>query len=344
MAATIRQLSPAHYKAWDDFVVAQPDATFFHRTGWHEVIERAFQHTCHYVFAEQDGAITGVLPLVHVRSMLFGNRLVSIPFCVYGGPIASEPSSMQALAAYATDLMERLGVDLIEFRTKDACYSTWTTQAALYATFRREISTNPDENMKSIPRKQRAVVRKALTHTLRARLDRLADPFYDLYARSVRNLGTPVFSRRFLRLIMDRFSDCAEILTVLDNEKPVSAVLSFYFRDEVLPYYAGGGSSARQLGAYDLMYWEVMCRAAQCRGSRIFDFGRSKVGTGAFAFKKNWGFSPQPLSYQYWLRDGRSIPELNPLNPKYRLLIESWKRLPLPLANLIGPAVARGIG
>jgi FemAB-related protein (PEP-CTERM system-associated) len=121
-------------------------------------------------------------------------------------------------------------------------------------------------------------------------------------------------------------------------------VLSFFFRDEVLPYYAGGGSTARQLGAFDFMYWEVMSRAATHRDVRLFDFGRSKFGTGAFAFKKNWGFSPHPLSYQYWLREGHSIPDHNPLNPKYRVFIESWKRLPLPLANLIGPTVSRGIG
>jgi FemAB-related protein (PEP-CTERM system-associated) len=159
----------------------------------------------------------------------------------------------------------------------------------------------------------------------------------------VRDLGTPVFSRRYFRLLIDTFPDCSEILTVLDDGQPVSAVLSFFFRDEVLPYYGGGRPRARRRGAYDFMYWELMTRATS-RGAQIFDFGRSKFGTGSFAFKKNWGFEPQPLHYQYFVEPGHSVPDHNPLNPKYRLMIEAWKRLPLPLANLIGPAIVRGIG
>jgi len=120
-------------------------------------------------------------------------------------------------------------------------------------------------------------------------------------------------------------------------------VLSFFFRNEVLPYYGGGTPRARHLGANDFMYWELMTRAAD-RGARLFDFGRSKIGTGSFAFKKNWGFEPEPLHYQYWLQPGREIPDHNPLNPKYRTMIAAWKRLPLPIANIIGPAIVRGIG
>ena len=344
MALEIRQLAPEHYEAWDKFVLASPEGTFFHRAAWRDVIEGAFRHKSHYVFVERDGAITAVLPLVHVRSLLFGNRLISVPFCVYGGPIAAESESAEALGRYGIDLMRRLGADLIEFRMRKPYSEAWATRSDLYATFRRTISITPEENLKAIPRKQRAVVRKALSNGLRSDARLTIDQFYTLYAESVRNLGTPVFSKNFLRLIADRFSDCMETLTIFDKEDAVSTVLSFFFRDEVLPYYAGGGPQARQLGAFDFMYWEVMNRAAQHRGARLFDFGRSKFGTGAFAFKKNWGFSPEPLTYQYWLSDGRSIPDNNPLNPKYRLLIEAWKRLPLPVANLIGPAVSRGIG
>jgi FemAB-related protein (PEP-CTERM system-associated) len=134
-----------------------------------------------------------------------------------------------------------------------------------------------------------------------------------------------------------------DVVTVRDGELPVAAVMNFYFRDEVLPYYGGGTRAARELYANDFMYWEVMRRAG-VRGARLFDFGRSKVGTGAFAFKKNWGFAPQPLEYRFRLAPGAAIPDHNPLNPKYRLFIAAWKRLPLPVANLLGPPIVRGIG
>ena len=159
----------------------------------------------------------------------------------------------------------------------------------------------------------------------------------------MRNLGTPVFSRRYFRILAERFRDSCETLTIVDGERPVASVLSFFFRDEVLPYYGGGTAEARQRAANDFMYWEVM-RRATLRGARLFDFGRSKVGTGSFDFKKFWGFTPEPLHYQYGLRPGCAIPDHNPLNPKYRLLIAAWKRLPLPVANLLGPPIVRGIG
>jgi FemAB-related protein (PEP-CTERM system-associated) len=343
MALAIRELDGKHEMAWDAFVSGMPAGTFFHRAAWRRVIEQSFGHRTCYVFAEQDGAITGVLPLVHMRSLVFGSRLISVPFCVYGGPLATDPETARAMSEHSIDLMRRVGANLVEFRMREPGVEDWETRSDLYATFRKPFAADPEKNLKAIPRKQRAVIRKGLEYELRSQVDQNPEAFHRLYAVSVRNLGTPVFSRRYFRSLVDRFRDCSEILTVLDNGEPVAAVLSFFFRDEVLPYYAGGGPRARQRAGNDFMYWALMTRAAS-RGARLFDFGRSKFGTGSFAFKKNWGFEPQPLHYQYALRPGYAIPDHNPLNPKYRILIEAWKRLPLPLANLIGPAVVRGIG
>jgi FemAB-related protein (PEP-CTERM system-associated) len=343
MPPVVRELTAAQEDAWDRFVATAGAGTFFHRAGWRNIIEASFSQPAHYLFVEQDGAITGVLPLVYMRSRLFGNRLISAPFCVYGGPLAGEPESARALIEHAVNLAGRLGAGSVEFRGQRPNAENWITRSDLYATFRRAISADPDKNLKAIPRKQRAVVRKGLENGLTARIDLEADRFHALYALSVRNLGTPVFSRRYLRLLVERFRDCSEILTVLDGEKPISAVLSFFFRDEVLPYYGANTPQARHRAASDYMYWEVMQRAAG-RGARLFDFGRSKFGTGSFAFKKNWGFMPEPLHYQYWARTSDRIPDINPLNPKYDLMIRAWKRLPLPIANLIGPSIVRGIG
>jgi FemAB-related protein (PEP-CTERM system-associated) len=343
MAPTIRQFSYQHASAWDKFVTAAPNGTFFHKTGWRRVIEAAFRHRTHYVFAEQDGAITGVLPLVHVKSALFGSRLLSLPFCVYGGPLATEPESTAALIGHSIDLARSLDARVIEFRAREHVVDDWATRSDLYFTFRKFITANSEENLKAIPRKQRAVVRKSLDNNLDVSFDPDVGRFYRVYAESMRDLGTPVFSPRYIRLLMDCFRDCAEITTISDRNVPIASVLSFYFRDEVLPYYGGGRPQARRRAAYDLMYWEVMKRASE-RGVRIFDFGRSKFSTGSFAFKKNWGFVPQALIYQYWMQPGYSVPDHNPLNPKYRHMINAWKRLPLPLANLIGPVIVRGIG
>jgi FemAB-related protein (PEP-CTERM system-associated) len=343
MAPVIRELTGAQDDAWDRYVTAAPDGTFFHRAGWRDVVEGAFRQRAHYLFAEQDGAITGVLPLVHMRSRLFGNRLISVPFCVYGGPVASEPASAQALTDHATDLMNRLGAGIIEFRTLTPRVEGWATRSDVYATFRKSLAADPELNFKAIPRRRRELVRQAQKLGLQSRVDQDIDRFHRIFAESRRNLGTPMFSRRYLELLKERFGDCLEILSVVDDGEPISAILSFFFRDEVLPYHGGGTAQARRRVAADFMYWELIRRTAP-RGPRVFDFSRAKYGSGSFTFKINWGFEPQPLQYQYLVRPGHVIPDHNPLNPKYHLMIETWKRLPLPVANLIGPSILRGIG
>jgi FemAB-related protein (PEP-CTERM system-associated) len=219
----------------------------------------------------------------------------------------------------------------------------WRTRADLYVTFRKPIAADDEANMKAIPRKQRAMVRKGIAGGLTSVANQAIDPLFGIYAESVRNLGTPVFARGYFALLAEAFADCMDVVTVLDGETPIASVMNFYFRDEVLPYYGGGTRAARGLYGNDFMYWEVMRRAVS-RGARLFDFGRSKIGTGAHAFKKNWGFTAEPLLYRYLLAPGAAIPDHNPLNPKYRLMIAAWKRLPLPVAGLLGPHLVRGLG
>ena len=347
MAIVCQQLDEASAPAWDAFVKAHPHGTFFHLAAWRNVIARAFQHRPSYVFATQDGAVTGVLPIVRVRSALFGDNLISSPFCVYGGPLAASEEARAALFGYAAELQAQMGTSAVGFRFRDRpeepSDSGWEDGPGIYVTFRKRIDGDPDKNMKSIPRKQRAMVRKGIQNGLASVVNHDADTLHRIYAESVRNLGTPVFSRRYFRILTDTFRHQSDIVTIVDGEKPIASVMNFYFRDEVLPYYGGGALAARQRAANDFMYWEVMRRAAE-RGYRLFDFGRSKIGTGSYSFKKNWGFEPAPLHYRFKLSPGAAIPEHNPLNPKYRLFIAAWKRLPLPVANLLGPHIVRGIG
>ena len=343
MSVKLRSLDDANAPAWDAFVTAAPSGSFFHRAAWAGVLERVFGHASHYVLAEQDGATVGVLPLTHMRTRLFGNRLVSTPFCVYGGPLTVEPEAARALEAHAETLRARLGAASVELRERHATNSGWVTRSDLYVTFRKPISGDHDRNMQAIPRKQRAMVRKGRQNGLVSCCDQDVRTLYRIYAESVRNLGTPVVPRRYFSALVEAFGDSMDVVTILDQEQAIASVMNFYFRDEVLPYYGGGTAAARHRAGNDFMYWEVMRRAAE-RGYRMFDFGRSKRGTGAFAFKHNWGFEPAELHYRYRLAPGSAVPDHNPLNPKYRLFIAAWKRLPLPLANLLGPPIVRGLG
>lgn len=336
----IGNLQDPHDRAWDGFVRAQPLATFFHLSGWKEVIEQSLGHNCHYLFARQASEIVGILPLTHVRGRIFGNSLISNGFCVYGGPIATSDAAMHALNAAATDLARELGVERIEYRLRQPRMSDWHCDHETYVTFRKPLVSDPEEQMLQIPRKQRAMIRKGMKEHLKGAIDGDAQRFYALYAESVRNLGTPVLARRYFDCLKSVFAKDAEIVTILSNGQAVASVLSFFFRDEVLPYYGGGGNAARACSANDFMYWEVMRRACE-GGIKLFDFGRSKVGTGSFAFKKHWGFEPEPLYYEHFLQHLREVPRINPLNPKYARMIAVWKRLPLSIANVLGPIIAR---
>lgn len=345
---TIRTIAPGtdlprDESRWDAFVTAHPDGTFFHLAGWRRVIETAFRHRTHYLMAERDGIVTGVLPLTLVKTPLFGARLVSNAFCVQGGPIASDAASLKALDAAAVRLMEELRVPVLEFRSAADHRSDWVTKSDLYAVFRKPIDPSPDRNMKALPPQKRNKIRKAIQKGLKSEIDENTERHYPVYSESVRNLGTPVFSKRYFDLLLATFPKQSDIVTITSDGKPVASALSFYFRDAVLPYYCGGTEAARALAANDLMFWEVMRRAGE-RGYRVYDFGRSKLGTGAYEYKVYWGFEPEPLVYQFRVVEGHELPDLNPLNPKFALFVELWKKLPLAVAAWLGPPIVRGLG
>jgi FemAB-related protein (PEP-CTERM system-associated) len=339
---TVGTLTPGLRKQWDEFVDSCPEATFFHRAGWQEVIEKACGHRTHYLYTETDGRINGVLPLGHIRSLMFGNALISTPFCVYGGIATQDPAAYAALESAACKLADDLGVDYLEFRNRKVRNPEWVTKE-LYVTFRKVIDPDPEQNLLAIPRKQRAMVRKGIKAGLSGEYEHSVERFYSAYSQSVRSLGTPVLSRSYFRLLQQVFRDSSDILTVSHEGNLVSSVMNFYFRDEVLPYYGGGTSLARQLKGNDFMYWELMRHSCE-RGYRIFDYGRSKQGTGSWSFKKNWGFEPALLHYEYYLVRAKQMPDISPMNPKYRMMINAWQRLPLSVTQFIGPMIARNLG
>jgi FemAB-related protein (PEP-CTERM system-associated) len=335
--------NPAQVDSWDAFVQSCPEATFFHRSGWQTILRDVFRHNTYFLFAHADGKIQGVLPLGEIRSRLFGHSLTGLPFAVYGGAAVSNARAREALEREAQLLAQSLGAEHLELRHTESHHPDWPQQD-LYVTFRKEILPTEEANMLALPRKQRAMVRKGIKLGLSAQVDANANRFFALYADNVRRHGTPAMPKRYFQALMDTFGADCEVLTVCSAEGvPLSSVLSFYFRDEVMPYYAGDDTAARDLAANDFKYWELMRRAC-ARGLKVFDYGRSKVGTGPYAFKKNWGFEPKPLHYEYCLYKRDSIPQNNPNNAKYRLLIAAWKRLPLPVANWLGPFIVRNLG
>lgn len=330
-------------RRWDAFVQACPQASFFHLSAWQGILRRQFGHEGYFFYAERDGRIEGVLPLAENKSRLFGHALVSLPFAVYGGVAAQTLEAAQALEAEAQKTAQALKVEHLEMRNTTRRHEDWPHQD-LYVTFRKEILPEEEANMLAIPRKQRAMVRKGIKNNLRSEIDTGVDRFFALYADNVHRHGTPAMPRRYFQALLEAFGDAAEVLVVSSEQgEPLSAVLSFYFRDEVLPYYAGDAVAARDLAANDFKYWELMRRAC-ARGLKVFDYGRSKQGTGSFAFKKNWGFEPTPLHYEYCLYRREAVPQNNPSNAKYQLMIKAWRRLPLSVANWLGPHIVRSLG
>ena len=339
----IRAFAEHDRPRWTNFVAACPDATFFHRIEWRDIIEAVFGHRTHYLLAERGGQITGVLPLAQVKSLLFGHSLVSLPFAVYGGAAVNDVHTRSMLHAAACELARNLSVDHLELRNR-ALYERGWPQQDLFVTFRKPIQPNVEANLQAIPRKQRAMVRKGIQRGLKGEINANVDRFFDLYADNAHRHGTPPFPKKYFVALQQTFGDACEVLTVVSAQgRPVSGVMSFYFRDEVLPYYAGDVPEARDLAANDFKYWELMRRACE-RGCRVYDYGRSKRDTGSFDFKTHWGFEPQPLHYEYKLFKRDQVPQNNPSNPKYQAVIRLWRRLPRPLVNALGPAIVRNLG
>lgn len=342
--STVARLAdPGDQAAIARFLAEHPETTAFHRPEWLDAVERATGHRTHILLSEQDGAIRSVLPLHEVHSPLFGRALVSTGFGVGGGMIGEGD---RALFAAAQELAVRLNCPTLELRGGRLPEGEgWHVKTDSHAGFVTALAPDDDAQLLAIPRKQRAEVRRGLGHGMEVRTGSSAEDramHYAVYAESVRNLGTPVFPKRLFDAVMDAFGNDADILTVLHEGHPLASVLSLYHRGAVMPYWGGGTYAARTMRANDVMYYALMNHARN-RGCDRFDFGRSKVDTGAYHFKRNWGFTPEPLAYATWTADGQAPRDVNPLSPRYKAKIALWQKLPLGVANRIGPMIAQGL-
>ena len=339
--------NPSERARIDSYVRAHPDATPFHLTGWNVAVALACGQTAHCLIAEHaDGTLAGVLPLTEIRSPLFGKALVSAGFAVDGGILTSRDAIADALAASAWAMAERLGCPSLELRGGPAPGEGWIVDETTYLGFSRDLAKDDEAELLAIPRKQRADVRKSLDADLDIAIGSTPQDLamhYAVFSESVRNLGTPVFPAKLFRAVATELGEHADVVTVSKDGKPHASVFSLYLNGTVYPFWGGGTREARALKANDRLYYELM-RHARSRGCTRYDFGRSKAGTGVAAFKKNWGFEGVPLRYAKRVAAGETPREMNPMSPKYRLQVAVWKKLPLWLANAMGPVIAKGLG
>jgi FemAB-related protein (PEP-CTERM system-associated) len=329
----------------DAWVMAHESGLPFHRPKWLKAIEAGTGQAAQCLIAENAGDIAAILPFHLIHSPLFGRALVSSGFAVGGGILSNSPAATRRLAAEMIRLAEQWSCPTVELRGGSLPGGDWIEKRDAHANFLKPLQDDDEAVLLAIPRKQRAEVRKGLENGLTietGREQRDRDWHYAIYAESVRNLGTPVFPKPLMASVLAAFDD-ADILTVLSDGRPVASVLTLYHNGTVMPYWGGGVWDARRLRANDVMYFALMNHARRL-GCTHFDFGRSKVGSGAYFFKKNWGFEPEPMAYAVHTADGQEPRDVNPNSPKYKAQIALWQKLPLSVANRIGPWIAKGLG
>jgi FemAB-related protein (PEP-CTERM system-associated) len=324
--------------------LAETRASLFQRPAWLAAVAAGTGQRALGLVTERLGTLTGWLPLTEVRSALFGKVLVSSGFAVGGGIVAASETAAATLAEAAQAHVVRGGFAAIELRG-GPIPAGWETYSDRHCGFERALAANDEAELAAIPRKARAEVRKGLALGHRITIGRGAEDraaHYACYSHSVRNLGTPVFPRRLFAAMLEAFPAHSDILTVWEGETPLASVLSFYHDGAVMPYWGGGMFAARAARANEAMYYELM-RHARRQGCTRFDFGRSKTSSGPYSFKKNWGFDPVPLTYATWAAPGRAARNIDPTDAGYSRQIALWKKLPVPIANAVGPWIARGL-
>jgi FemAB-related protein (PEP-CTERM system-associated) len=328
--------------ACDRFVESSPHGTFFQLSGWRRVVKSVLGRECFCLVARRGREIHGVFPIAWTRSRIFGDSLVSLPLAVYGGICASDEESYFALLKAGGEMANRLGVKYLEMRNRTEPFATDLPGRDLYVTFTQDLSAGPDKLLQGLPRDTRYAVRKSLKAGLEWTEDLSEAEFYELYAQSVHRLGTPVFPRELFRRVREEFPRQTRLFGVRKWKTAIAGVLCFYFRNQVLPYYAGALPEYYKDSPNNFMYWSLI--AQSCReGLTEFDFGRSKLETGSYHFKSAWSMKVEQLPYRYHLAKASEVPQMSPVDKKFQLPVAIWKRMPYEWTKIIGPRVIRRI-
>lgn len=328
---------------WTSFVDGHPDSTAYHLWQWRNVFERAFGRDCDYLVARRSGYVTGVLPLVHFQSGLFGRFSVSLPFVNYGGVLANDTTSARALLEHATRLAAGRRSSHVELRHRVRCFSDLPARHHK-VTMLLTLAGDRTTMWERLDRKVRNQIRKAEKSGLAAVVGgkELLGEFYEIFARNMRDLGTPVYPRQFFEAVLDEFPQQTSVIVVRHGIKAVAAGISFAYRNVLEVPWASSLGRYRALCPNNLLYWTFIEHAI-VRGLSMLDFGRSTPGEGTFHFKRQWGAEPRALWWEYELLARHDLPEMSPANRKYRLAIALWKWLPVWMATVIGPRIVRSI-
>ena len=339
----IEQARTGDAEAWDAWVRRHPDASVYHRWAWRGLVETVFGHDCHYWIARSgDAGVVGVLPVVRLRSHLFGDYAVSLPFANYGGALARDDTVRAAMMDVAAQHARRLGLSHVEFRDRAPIAGEWTARTHKVLMW-RDLPGDADTLWQGLGGKLRAQVRRPEREGVSVVTGReeLLPAFYRVFARNMRDLGTPVYRRRLFSEVLERFDD-AFIVAVFERRRPAAAGLLLPSGDRLEIPWASSLREYNRIGVNMLLYWRCLAAAIE-RGYRRFDFGRSTVDSGTYRFKRQWGAEPVPCHWHYWLRRGGEPPSLSPDNPRFRLAIAAWQRLPVAVANLVGPSIVRNL-
>jgi FemAB-related protein (PEP-CTERM system-associated) len=335
----VRAFENRDAERWDRFVLENPAGTFFHQIAWKRVLEKTFGHQAQYVCGERDGRIVAVAPVLMVSNWVVGRCLVSSPLASYGGICAEDSEAENALIEFIKRQAQEQQVDYLELRNPAGGTLPDFIPNPRYSSFSLALSNDPEAVLKGLPKDIRYMIRKAEKADLRIRRGpEFLDEFYRLFAINMRRLGTPVFPRSLFVNLLEEFGKQIDVLVVYAGAEPVASAFSFLFRDTMHPYYIGGLPVARDLAANNFLWWELIKFASQS-GMSTFDFGRSKKGTGAYAFKKKWNLKITDLDYQVFLVKRKTAPNFSPANPKFELATRVWSRMPLWLTNRLGPRV-----
>ena len=338
----VRRLEPGEEQEWNRFVSASPSGTFCHLAGWRTVIERVLGRRYFALAAYGDHGIRGVFPMAWVRNRLFGDCLVSLPLAVYGGICADDRDCFSALLKAGSELAKQLGVQYLEMRNRTEPFATFLPGRDLYVTFTQDLSRGPEKLLQALPRDTRYAVRKSQKAGLEWTEDLSDEEFYEIYARSVHRLGTPVFSRKLFSCLRSEFPQQVRLFGVRKGKTAIAGVFCFYFRDQVMPYYGGSLPEYYRDSPNTFMYWNLIAQSSK-EGYRQFDFGRSKRETGSFHFKSAWSMQVEELPYRYKLVRAKAVPHISPIDKKFQLPVEVWKRLPFSWTKVIGPRLIRWV-
>lgn len=336
----VTELSNKYNKEWNDYVINHENGTIYHLSQWKNAIEKTFKWKADYYIAESDDKICGILPLFLIKGLFFGTRVFSIPYAVYGGILADSMDIEEELLSFAKKYTQEKNAQYLELRYLHNP-GLQLPKLDSHVTFRRKIEDTPENILLSIPRKSRASIRNGYKKfNLEVRIDKNLNILYKLYCLNKRKLGSPVYPKAFFKNLMTEFGDESSIMTAYYKNIPISTVLYFYFKDTCLPYFSGSDAQYLYTGANNVLYYELM-KEARSRDYHYFDFGRSRVDSGAGAFKKNMGFSPTPLNYYYYLHNASEIPDISPTSSKFSQVVEIWKRQPLFLTKILGPRLVK---